>query len=134
MADDLLSLGEAAALTGLSASHLRLLASRGRIKAKKVGRNWITTEAAVRAYLADRRHGARGPYRRRLGRETTKRYRLSMASRRYARLGVAVGGPGLPTALGSPHPGSSVPDRTLRAQMPGGLATQLGRQTGARGE
>jgi excisionase family DNA binding protein len=67
LADDLLSLGEAAALTGLSASHLRLLASSGRIRAQKVGRNWITTEAAVRAYLADRRQGARGPYRRSSG-------------------------------------------------------------------
>lgn len=66
---ELLSLGEAAALTGLSASHLRLLASTGRIEARKVGRNWITSEAAVRAYLADRRRGARGPYRRTAGRE-----------------------------------------------------------------
>ena len=72
MADDLLSLGEAAAKTGLSASRLfRLLASLGRVKArKKVGRNSITTEAAVNAYLADERRGARGPYRRAVGEGT----------------------------------------------------------------
>ncbi|HYN50773.1 MAG TPA: helix-turn-helix domain-containing protein [Thermoleophilaceae bacterium] len=55
MADDLLSLREAAARSGLSSSHLRLLARTGRLKAEKLGRDWFTTEAAVRAYLADER-------------------------------------------------------------------------------
>jgi hypothetical protein len=31
----------------LSASHLRLLARTGRLKAQKLGRDWFTTEAAV---------------------------------------------------------------------------------------
>lgn len=50
--DDLLSLSEAAEKTGLSASHLRLLVRRGEIWGRKVGRNWLTTEQAVRQYLA----------------------------------------------------------------------------------
>ena len=51
MADDLLSLREAAARTGISASHLRLLARTGKVDAQRVGSYWVTTEAAVRAYL-----------------------------------------------------------------------------------
>ncbi len=57
MGDDLLSLREAAAVSGLSASHLRLLSRTGRLVAQKLGRDWFTTEAAVLAYLAD--EGAR---------------------------------------------------------------------------
>jgi len=67
LGDDLLSLREAAAVSGLSASHLRLLARTGRLVAQKLGRDWFTTEAAVLAYLAD--EGARsndpGKYRKR---------------------------------------------------------------------
>ena len=48
-----MSLREVAARTGLSASHLRLLARTGRVPARKLGRDWFTTEAAVLAYLAD---------------------------------------------------------------------------------
>jgi len=65
LADDLLSLREAAARSGLSASHLRLLARTGRIAAQKFGRDWFTTEAAVLAYLADERLRKRDPYKRR---------------------------------------------------------------------
>lgn len=56
--DDLITLGEAAKLSGLSHDHLRRLAGRGDLKAKKIGRDWVTTERAVREYLAqDRRPG-----------------------------------------------------------------------------
>ena len=56
--DELISLREAAELSGLSAGHLRLLASRGEIWAVKLGRNWVTTAKAVQEYLAqDRRPG-----------------------------------------------------------------------------
>ena len=65
MADDLLSLREAAARSGLSASHLRLLARTGRLKAQKLGRDWFTTEAAVLAYLQDERLRTKDPYKRR---------------------------------------------------------------------
>ena len=50
--DELISLSEAANRTGLSASHLRLLVRQGDIWGKKLGRNWLTTEEAVRQYLA----------------------------------------------------------------------------------
>lgn len=64
MADDLLSLREAAVRSGLSASHLRLLARSGRITAQKIGRDWLTTEAAVVAYLADERLRRKDPLKR----------------------------------------------------------------------
>jgi excisionase family DNA binding protein len=65
LADDLLSFREAAARTGVSASHLRLLARTGKIEAQRVGSYWVTTEAAVRAYLADERLRKKDPYKRR---------------------------------------------------------------------
>jgi len=74
LADDLLSLREAAARSGLSDSHLRLLARTGKLKALKLGRDWFTTEAAVVAYLADERLRAKDPYKRRRG-ELDKRNR-----------------------------------------------------------
>jgi len=56
--DELISLSEAAELSGLSASHLRLLASRGDMWGIKLGQNWFTTAQAVQQYLArDRRPG-----------------------------------------------------------------------------
>jgi hypothetical protein len=56
--DELISLRQAARLSGLSASHLRLLVSRGDIWGVKLGRNWVTTAQAVKEYPArDRRPG-----------------------------------------------------------------------------
>jgi excisionase family DNA binding protein len=49
---DLIPLSEAAKLSGLSMSQLRLLVSQGEIWGVKPGRNWYTTEQAVREYLA----------------------------------------------------------------------------------
>lgn len=55
---DLVSLRQAAELSGLSTSHLRLLVGRGDIWGVKLGRNWVTTARAVEEYLAqDRRPG-----------------------------------------------------------------------------
>lgn len=57
-AQKLISLAEAAELSGLSSGHLRLLVRRGKIWGTKIGRDWVTTEQAVREYLAtDRRPG-----------------------------------------------------------------------------
>jgi hypothetical protein len=64
LADDL-SLREAAARSGMSASNLRLLARTGKIEARKLGRDWFTTEAAVLAYLLDERLRKKDPYKRR---------------------------------------------------------------------
>jgi hypothetical protein len=57
--DELITLRETAAeRSGLSASHLRLLVSRGDIWRMKLGRNWVTTAQAVEEYLTrDRRPG-----------------------------------------------------------------------------
>lgn len=56
--DELITLKEAAELSGLSYSHMRYLARESYIWAKKLGHNWFTTEAAVNEYLArDRRPG-----------------------------------------------------------------------------
>jgi hypothetical protein len=58
--DELISLREAAELSGLSASHLRLLVSRGDIWGQKIGRNWVTTAQAVQEYVVqDHRPGPR---------------------------------------------------------------------------
>lgn len=62
MPDELIVLREAAARTGFSVTPLRTLARSGQIEAQKLGRDWVTTEAAVRAYMATRRKRARGPY------------------------------------------------------------------------
>jgi len=45
--DELISLQEAANLSGLSAGHLRLLVRQGNIWGMKLGRNWFTTAQAV---------------------------------------------------------------------------------------
>jgi hypothetical protein len=49
----LISLSEAAAEFELSAGHLRLLVSRGDVKGRKIGRNWVTTRKAVSDYMRD---------------------------------------------------------------------------------
>ena len=50
--DELISLREAANMSGLSLGHLGLLIRKGELWGKKIGRNWVTTEQAVREYLA----------------------------------------------------------------------------------
>jgi excisionase family DNA binding protein len=56
--DELITLREAAELSKLSVSHLRLLVRRGDIWGTKLGHNWLTTVRAVEEYLAqDRRPG-----------------------------------------------------------------------------
>jgi len=59
--DDLISLQEAAVLAGLSNAHLRRLAENGRLQARKIGRNWVTTAAAVSQYLKDERLRSKNP-------------------------------------------------------------------------
>ena len=57
--NDLISLSEAAKLSGLSHDHLRRLAGQGEIWAKKIGRNWITTKQAVMKYMENKRSPGR---------------------------------------------------------------------------
>ncbi len=53
--EDLISLKEAAAISGLSHDHLRRLAGKGDLWAKKIGRDWLTTEKALGEYLSKER-------------------------------------------------------------------------------
>jgi hypothetical protein len=50
--DDLISLQKAAEKSGLTSGHLRLLIRTGDLWGTKIGRNWVTTEQAVRDYKA----------------------------------------------------------------------------------
>jgi excisionase family DNA binding protein len=52
---DLISLSEASELFGLGADYLRQLVLRGRLKARKIGRNWITTRGDVEAFIQSRK-------------------------------------------------------------------------------
>jgi hypothetical protein len=58
----LISLAEAAALSGLSSGHLKHLAQRGRLRAWKVARNWVTTTSAVSEYTGDAEKRSKDPY------------------------------------------------------------------------
>ena len=49
---DLISLQAAAKLSGMSSGHIRLLIREGDMWGTKIGRNWVTTEQAVREYQA----------------------------------------------------------------------------------
>lgn len=61
----LITLAEASSRYGLTADHLRHLALRGRLKAKKIGRDWVTTPADVETYIASR--AKKGVYRTDIG-------------------------------------------------------------------
>ncbi len=51
---ELISLQEAAEYAGLAKRSLHNYAQQGRLKAKKIGRMWVTTRAAVDEYLHSR--------------------------------------------------------------------------------
>ena len=59
----LVSLTEAAALCGLSSAQLRLLAKKGRLRAIKVGKSWVTTPRAVADHMADVKKRSKDPTR-----------------------------------------------------------------------
>lgn len=50
--DELISLSQASSLSGLTQPHLALLIRQKKLWGIKIGRNWVTTEKAVREYLA----------------------------------------------------------------------------------
>lgn len=55
---DLISVAKAAHISGFSESYVRKLVSTGVIDGVKPGRNWLTTEEAIREYLSrERRRG-----------------------------------------------------------------------------
>jgi hypothetical protein len=53
---ELINLKEAADSSGFSVSYLRDIATSGRLRAKKIGRDWLTTRAAVEHYRLTRAH------------------------------------------------------------------------------
>lgn len=55
----LISLVEAAAISGFSTGYLRRLMREGKLQGTKIGRDWLTTEQAVKEYLSTERR--RGP-------------------------------------------------------------------------
>jgi excisionase family DNA binding protein len=59
--EDLISLAQAAEYANLNAEFLRQLAVDGRLKAIKIGRNWVTTRSAVDTYLSNRKRRGRKP-------------------------------------------------------------------------
>jgi hypothetical protein len=57
--DELITLPEAAKLSGLSHALLKDIAQNGRLRAKKYGRSWVTTLAAIEEYKKSRHRGKR---------------------------------------------------------------------------
>jgi len=49
---ELLSLKDASILTPYSADYLNLLARKGKIKARKIGRDWLITKSDLFSYLS----------------------------------------------------------------------------------
>ena len=52
----LISVTEAARISGLTVSYIRRLLRNGSVEGTKVGHTWLTSEAAVRDYLRQERH------------------------------------------------------------------------------
>jgi excisionase family DNA binding protein len=56
--ENLIGIEEASVYTGFTTRHIRLLLNRGKIKGKKIGRDWVTTKAEIDKYLSqDRKPG-----------------------------------------------------------------------------
>ena len=56
--EELISLSQAAEMSGLSPSYMRRLVSKGEIWGMKIGRNWVTTGKAVQVFIVrDRKPG-----------------------------------------------------------------------------
>lgn len=52
--DKLLTLSQAAESYGFSSDYLRRLAEKGRLKARKLGRNWLTTSDDMETFIESR--------------------------------------------------------------------------------
>ena len=52
--DELVSLSEAAETYGYSGDYLRRLAEKGRLRAQKLGRNWLTTGVDMESFIESR--------------------------------------------------------------------------------
>ncbi len=54
-AERLISLAEAAEICGFAQDYLRRVVRSGKMWGTKIGRNWVTSEAAVKEYMAKER-------------------------------------------------------------------------------
>lgn len=63
--DSLLTLSQAAEAYGYSGDYLRRLAEKGRLKAQKVGHQWLTTSQDVESFIVSREK--RGVYKKGAG-------------------------------------------------------------------
>ena len=61
---ELLTLSQVATAYGYSGDYLRRLAEKGRLRARKLGRNWLTTADDMEAFLESRER--RGVYKKRI--------------------------------------------------------------------
>jgi excisionase family DNA binding protein len=68
--EELISLSEAAAIAKLHPDHLRKLAQKGALRARKIGRNWVTSREAVAEYLGDAEKRSRDPFKARRDKNT----------------------------------------------------------------
>lgn len=62
---ELITLSQAADSYGYSGDYLRRLAEKGRLKAQKLGHQWLTTADDVETFLVSRER--RGVYKKRVG-------------------------------------------------------------------
>jgi len=58
---ELLNVEEASTYSGYSQRHLRLLLESGKIKGRKIGRDWVTTKEEICSYLANKPKPGRKP-------------------------------------------------------------------------
>jgi len=63
--DELITLSQAADAYGYSGDYLRRLAEKGRLRAQKLGHQWLTTADDVETFLVSRER--RGVYKKRAG-------------------------------------------------------------------
>ena len=61
MAEEWITTDQAADLSGLSRPHIRYLLRNRKIRGRKIGRDWVTTRAAVEEYLATNPKPGRKP-------------------------------------------------------------------------
>jgi excisionase family DNA binding protein len=66
--DELVTLSQAGKLYGYSSDYLRRLAEKGRLKARKVGHQWLTTSDEVESFIGSREK--RGVYKKRVKRSS----------------------------------------------------------------
>ena len=61
MSEEWLTTDQAAELSGLSPPHIRYLLRNGKMRGKKFGRDWVTTQSAIEEYLATNPRPGRKP-------------------------------------------------------------------------